>query len=337
MNVYGRSRPLVLRVGLVRIDAQREHRDLRRDVEADVPQVAEAAVNVELAAVEEINFAGNVPAIVHRHDRRRQERRLALAAVRVAAQNPALIALPNIAVGRVGVVAQEQVGLVAVQMPRHRLGVARRSPQIVHAGHRQAGHVAAAVAQHQETEVGESGRQLVGYWPIAVVAGEVVVAENSQRRHAARPQVLHHPADVVQFLVGPAGHEIASDDEEVRVEPGHGPEGAAEVVVGHFRADVQVADLHQRLAAQRIGQAADGQVAAHHLVPVRLDEPGIRADAGGAGEQAGGGRLQEGAARRGRGFGHARPTGRCMGPSRTTREAYLVFRRPVNPRREGTP
>ena len=120
----------------------------------------------------------------------------------------------------------------------------------------------------------------------------VVIAEDADGRQPCWGQAFQYATNVVQFFVALTGHEIAGHDENIGADLAYGLEGVAEIRIGHFGADVQVADLHQRLADQCVGQKADGQVAADNFDPVRFDEPGVAADADGA-EKAEGGALQE--------------------------------------------
>src|SRR5207302_649897 len=101
---------------------QGEDGDIGAHVEADVVQVAEGAVDVEAAAVEEVDLTGGVAAVLHGQDGGGEQGRLALAAVGVAAQDPAAVAGPARLVGGVGVVAEGEVGAVGGEAGQHLLG-----------------------------------------------------------------------------------------------------------------------------------------------------------------------------------------------------------------------
>src|SRR5262245_54736961 len=66
--------------------------DLGPHIEADPTQVTEAPINVEPAAVAEVDFPGCVQRISYRQQWRRQEGRLTLPAVRVTREDPTSIA-----------------------------------------------------------------------------------------------------------------------------------------------------------------------------------------------------------------------------------------------------
>src|SRR5688572_2046407 len=113
---------------------QFESGDLRADVEAHANQMAEAAVDVETTTAGEREFARHVAAVAHRQQRRRQERRLALAAVRVAREDPALITVPARQIDRVGIVAQNKRRLLTIEPRQRRRRLETVGPEIVEAG-----------------------------------------------------------------------------------------------------------------------------------------------------------------------------------------------------------
>src|SRR4051812_15898196 len=81
--------------------------DLGADVEPHPELVAEPTVDVQPPAVAEVELAGRVPLVRHWDERRRQERRLALPAMSVPGENPPAVAAPDVEVGPVRVVAQD--------------------------------------------------------------------------------------------------------------------------------------------------------------------------------------------------------------------------------------
>ena len=87
---------------------QSEDRDFGAGVEAHVVKVSYAAVDVEAAIVGEGEFTGGVAAVLNRKQGGGQEGGLALSAMRVAGQNPALVVLPNGQVAGVGIMAEHQ-------------------------------------------------------------------------------------------------------------------------------------------------------------------------------------------------------------------------------------
>src|SRR5687768_12583125 len=66
-------------------------RDLRAYSKPNALDVAQSGIDVESAAVAQIDLAPRVAAVLDRQDGGRQEGRLALSAMRVPAQNPAAV------------------------------------------------------------------------------------------------------------------------------------------------------------------------------------------------------------------------------------------------------
>src|SRR5262245_28540521 len=112
---------------------QVKHGDLRPHVETDATQVAESSINVEPAAVGEVEFPGRVARVSHRKQRWREKRRLTLPAVRVARQNPTPVTRPDRAVHRVRVVTEHQRRLVGRYVRQHAFRMKARTPEVIHA------------------------------------------------------------------------------------------------------------------------------------------------------------------------------------------------------------
>ena len=98
------------------------------------------------------------------------------------------------------------------------------------------------------------------------------------RRCASRPtrrarvdasRVRRHPAVVLG--------EVAGERDDVGRQRADAIEDAEDVVVVDPRADVQIAELHERAAGQRRRQIGDRQRALDELDPVRLDAPRVEA------------------------------------------------------------
>jgi predicted alpha/beta-hydrolase family hydrolase len=77
------------------------------------------------------------------------------------------------------------------------------------------------------------------------------------------------------------GDEVAGGDEDVRAKTGGTLERADQVTVVDAWAHMYVADLHDPGTGERRREVRDSQVALDDLLPVRLDEPRVAADAGG--------------------------------------------------------
>ena len=92
-----------------------KERDLGADVESNAEEVADASIDVHVAATGERELACAVSAILNRQDGRRQEWGLALSAMRMSRENPAGISFPSRLVGGVRVVAEHQRCTARVQ------------------------------------------------------------------------------------------------------------------------------------------------------------------------------------------------------------------------------
>ena len=71
-----------------------------------IRQMAEAAADVHRASAVERELAPCVAPVSNRKERRRKERRLALAPVRMSGEDPALIYFPNGQIDGIGIVTQ---------------------------------------------------------------------------------------------------------------------------------------------------------------------------------------------------------------------------------------
>ena len=83
---------------------------------------------------------------------------------------------------------------------------------------------------------------------------------------------FHYTTNVIQLLVALAGHKVAGHDENIGADLTYGLKSVAEISIGDFGADVQVADLHERFADKGVRQVTDGQITADDFDPMRLDE-----------------------------------------------------------------
>ena len=139
-----------------------KNRDLGPHVEADSQEVPQAAIDIQAAVVGEGEFAGCVAAVRDGQQGRRQERRFALAAVRVAGEDPAATCREGGTVDRVGVVAEGERGAAPVDLGNDRVGFEARAPEVVEADDLQTFDHAALVAKDVDVELRESpcrGRQ----------------------------------------------------------------------------------------------------------------------------------------------------------------------------------
>src|SRR4051812_29287840 len=110
----------------------------------------DAATDIQAPISLEREFAGRIALVVHWQQRRRQERRLALAAMRVAAEDPALEAVPDRDVDGIRIMAEHDRRASWVELPQRVRRTELVGPEVVEPGELQPFHVADIVAQHRD-------------------------------------------------------------------------------------------------------------------------------------------------------------------------------------------
>ena len=90
-----------------------------------------------------------------------------------------------------------------------------------------------------------------------------------------------------------ARHEVAGDDDEVGLQLSHAFERPGEERLVDDGPGVQVAELDEPFADERLGQSREGKRPAHDVDPMRFDAPGVEERAGGDGGGASHGAAQE--------------------------------------------
>ena len=98
--------------------------------------MAQAAVDVEVAAVADVEFAAGVAAVADWQERRREERGFALAAVRVPREDPAAAVGQERRIDRIGIVAEGERGLSPVDLRHVEPVIASDTSQSLRAGRR---------------------------------------------------------------------------------------------------------------------------------------------------------------------------------------------------------
>src|SRR6185436_19606128 len=94
--------------------------------------MADATADVERTRPIQRELTRRVALVLHREERRRQERCFALAAVWMAAQDPAAETVPAVQIDRVRIVTEGHGGTPGIQRPKLLLRVEVTGPQVVH-------------------------------------------------------------------------------------------------------------------------------------------------------------------------------------------------------------
>src|SRR5919201_58063 len=102
-----------------RVQLEGEDGYLGADVEAHLEQVADTAADVHAPRAGEGELACGVAAVAHGQQRWREERRLALAAMRMTREDPAGESIPDRQVRRVRVVREHERGARAIDGGKH--------------------------------------------------------------------------------------------------------------------------------------------------------------------------------------------------------------------------
>src|SRR6266567_5680469 len=108
-----------------------EDRDFGTHIEADLKEMSHAATDVHAAAPRQCDLAGSIPLVPYRQFWWRQERWLALASVRVAGKDPALILAPDRKIYDVRIVAEHDGGGILAVLRKHRCWIKTRAPKVV--------------------------------------------------------------------------------------------------------------------------------------------------------------------------------------------------------------
>jgi hypothetical protein len=222
-----------------------------------------------------VEFATGVAAVADRQQGGREERGLALAAVRVAGEDPAAAVVQERRIDGVGIVAQRERRFLPVDVGNDGLGFEVRAPEVVDPDQLQAGDHLLLVAQEADAQRRQTPRQRVRDVPSRPAHAVVMVAENRETPQRAGLKMFEDARDVVHFFGPVAGHEIAGDDRQIRTEGRDAFQARDEVITVDRSSDVQITDLYKPPIVKARGQAGDRQIPLDDLDPVRFDPPRV--------------------------------------------------------------
>lgn len=211
--------------------------------------MADAAVDVDVASGTDAELAGGVAFVFNRQQGRGQKRRLALTAVGVAGEHPALKIVPEPGqIAGVGVVGKHDGRRIFREMRNDGAGRKIGTPKIVEAGEVEAVIFDNGVAEGKAARFSQNlgvGLRDVRAVPIRAV---IMVAQNPVGAEAAGGKGFHDLPRLCLNVGTVVGHEVAGVDDEVGLQIAHPVKNGAQVIVGHLVTDVQVAELHEQLA-----------------------------------------------------------------------------------------
>src|SRR5262245_47728233 len=155
--------------------------------------MADSSIDIERAAVVQIELAAGVSTVLHRQQRRRQKRRLALASMGVTAQHPALETSPTGSIDSIRIVAQDDGGPLAIERRQRANRIEAATPEIVHASDLKTRHVGHLVSENRDADRSKLIREPRGNFGMSPVGSVVMVAEDPDGREAATRRVGVHP------------------------------------------------------------------------------------------------------------------------------------------------
>ena len=156
--------------------------------------MADAAADIHAAVARQVELAGCVAAVLHRTQRRGQERCFALSAVRVAGEDPAGVFVPTRAVGRVGVVCECDRGTGRIRRCKSFLDFKASGPEIVETDDLQGVDFGQLVAQDVHTMRLCHCSELVGELRIGPFMSVIVIAQDTEGCPRSLRQMRKHLA-----------------------------------------------------------------------------------------------------------------------------------------------
>ena len=261
------------------LSCEREDGDFGTGVEAHREDVAEAAVDVKTAATAEGELARCVALIADWEDGRREEGGLALAAMRVAGQDPSMEVLPDREVRGIRVVGEDHRWEGGIEGAQDWIGVPRGSPEVFQPDKLESGHDRPLVAEEAHAVAGDHAGDSIGNIGVGPTGSKVVIAQGGQGGKPAEGKGGEHAIEAVLLSRCLVGHEVAGDYQDVGMQLSDLSQRVDQVVLVDLGTHMQVADLDQGRSLEVRRQSGDGQGTMDEFDPVGLDSPCIEADA----------------------------------------------------------
>ena len=240
--------------------------------------MTDTSTDVEATTVGQFKLTRGIAAIFHWQKRWGQERRLALAAVRMARQNAAPIAAPARQVASVGVMAEHERGTGEINRLESRLRHKTPSPKIIEADDLQTSNLDLSVAEYADTRLGEHSLNTKGDVRISERRAVVVVAENGSGTKPTVWKLLQQTAGLRDGnIVSPARDKVSGVNHDVGLERSHMLECLRDVAIVHLRPDMNIAKLDEPFTHERGRQVGDQQITINDFQPMWLNPPSVEA------------------------------------------------------------
>src|SRR5262245_37126503 len=207
----------------------------------------DAATDVERPTGSNGHLAGHVPPILHGEERRRKERRLALPAVRVPGEHPALEFAPLRTIRGIRIVNErDRRFALAGGECNGRLALPR--PEVVDADEIEAVDGIRLISKNANPGALRLVDDTFGDCWFTPPAPVVVIAEDADGCEDAFGEISEDSAQLLELAVAafPAiRDEVAGEDDDIRLQHANACERLPEIVVTHARANVEIADLSE--------------------------------------------------------------------------------------------
>ena len=219
---------------------QAEDRHFGPYVEPDAPKVPNPAADVQTTLPTEGEFASRVAAILHRQQWRGQKGWLALAAMGMAAQHPAVVVLPTGPVHCIGVMAEDQHWLTGPQPRQYGFRSKAAGPEIIQAYQLETGELVALVSEDGDPSAGEGGAEAIRNLGMGPVGSIIMIAEDAHGPEAPMWGLVVNRCELIEDLRVMAD-EISGVDDEIGIQAADPIESVQDVGVVDATADVNIA------------------------------------------------------------------------------------------------
>ena len=98
---------------------QSKNRNFRTHHKANLKRMPQRTVDVKHSSIFKINFSGNIFSVFHGKQRRNDSGNSALSSMRMSAQNPTLITIPDIFITGIGIMTENDICLGRIIIFHH--------------------------------------------------------------------------------------------------------------------------------------------------------------------------------------------------------------------------
>ena len=189
-------------------------------------------------------------------------------------EDPALIAAPITLIQRVRIVRQGQRRLSGIERGKPRREVEFLRPEVSQAEYLQASNVEHLIAQHRDPDLAQRSGDFFLPARLRPVHPVIMIPQNRRRSDPALRKMRENPGHRgIRPLV--QCHEIPRIDHDIRFQRRDAIQAFDQEIRRDPRRNMDVADLDEGFALQRIRQFRDGQFPLHKLQEKRLHQRGV--------------------------------------------------------------